>query len=52
MHRYGNAQAQVQYSQNNPRWVLPAFFHHTSYTFGGGLRVGLIFVDTNLMNYG
>ncbi|GAX82922.1 hypothetical protein CEUSTIGMA_g10349.t1 [Chlamydomonas eustigma] len=50
---YGNPQAQIDFTTLNPRWMMPDFFWDKTVSFGSkNTTVGMIFIDTNLLNYG
>jgi len=48
-HDYGgNARAQIEYSQKNPRWIMPAeYWSHEFKAADGAVLLQLIAVDTN-----
>jgi tartrate-resistant acid phosphatase type 5 len=51
---YGNVETQIQYSQYNPRWVIPGFLYSKIVYFGPGgqYRAAFIMIDTDLLANG
>jgi predicted phosphodiesterase len=48
---YGNVKAQIDFTQVEKNWVLPEFFYTREETVAGK-KVGFIYIDTDLFNYG
>ncbi|KAI8891760.1 Metallo-dependent phosphatase-like protein [Globomyces pollinis-pini] len=48
---YGNEQAQIDYSKVDKKWIMPDYFYTKVEKFGDK-KVAILFIDTDLMNYG
>ncbi|KAH3695862.1 hypothetical protein DPMN_083320 [Dreissena polymorpha] len=46
---YGNASAQIAYSQKSKRWNFPNFYYGLSFPIPGGKKVDIIMIDTVLL---